>query len=160
MKPRPAPMAVACVASALVIGALVGRSAHAAEDAATGSSPTGWLEVLVIVAIAFLALARATATGKERRSKAPTWMGAKERSLALLLLFAGSGCAALIYEVVWLQMLELTLGSSAVSIGVLLGTFMGGMCLGSLALSRFVKENGSPCAYMPSSRWRSARLGS
>jgi spermidine synthase len=61
------------------------------------------------------------------------------RAFALLLaLFWGSGCAALIYEVVWLQMLELVLGSSAVSIGVLLGTFMGGMCLGSLALARFV----------------------
>jgi hypothetical protein len=40
------------------------------------------------------------------------------RAFALLLvLFWGSGCAALIYEVVWLQMLELVLGSSAVSIG-------------------------------------------
>jgi spermidine synthase len=55
---------------------------------------------------------------------------------ALLLLFVGSGCAALIYEVVWFQLLQLTIGSSAVSIGVLLGTFMGGMCLGSLWLPR------------------------
>jgi spermidine synthase len=53
---------------------------------------------------------------------------------ALLLLFVGSGCAALIYEVVWFQLLQLTIGSSAVSLGVLLGTFMGGMCLGSLLL--------------------------
>ncbi len=35
----------------------------------------------------------------------------------LLLLFVGSGCAALIYEVVWFQLLELVIGSSAVSIG-------------------------------------------
>ena len=55
---------------------------------------------------------------------------------ALLLLFVGSGCAALIYEVVWFQLLQLTVGSSAVSLGVLLGTFMGGMCLGSLWLPR------------------------
>jgi len=55
---------------------------------------------------------------------------------ALLLLFVGSGCAALIYEVVWFQLLQLVIGSSAVSIGVLLGTFMGGMCLGSLLLPR------------------------
>lgn len=55
---------------------------------------------------------------------------------ALLALFVGSGCAALIYEVVWFQMLELVIGSSAVSLGVLLGTFMGGMCLGSLLLPR------------------------
>jgi spermidine synthase len=55
---------------------------------------------------------------------------------ALLLLFVGSGCAALIYEVIWFQLLQLVIGSSAVSMGVLLGTFMGGMCLGSLLLPR------------------------
>ena len=38
----------------------------------------------------------------------------------LLLLFVGSGAAALIYEIVWFQMLELYVGSSAVSVGVLL----------------------------------------
>src|SRR6187431_916842 len=63
---------------------------------------------------------------------------------ALLLLFIGSGCAALIYEVVWFQLLELVIGSSAVSIGVLLGTFMGGMCLGSLLLPRVVGGTAHP----------------
>src|SRR5262245_47086071 len=58
----------------------------------------------------------------------------------LLLLFVGSGAAALIYEIVWFQLLELFIGSSAVSIAVLLGTFMGGMCLGSLLLSRVVSR--------------------
>lgn len=50
----------------------------------------------------------------------------------LLLLFIGSGCAALIYEVVWLQMLQLVIGSTAHSMAVILGAYMGGMCLGSL----------------------------
>src|ERR1022692_2266475 len=54
----------------------------------------------------------------------------------LLLLFAGSGCSALIYEIVWYQLLQLVIGSSAVSLGVLLATFMGGLCLGSLLLPR------------------------
>ena len=63
---------------------------------------------------------------------------------ALILLFVGSGCAALIYEVVWFQMLSLSLGSSAISLGVLLGTFMGGMCLGSLLLPRFVSPSQHP----------------
>ena len=52
------------------------------------------------------------------------------------MLFAGSGCSALIYEIVWYQMLELAIGSTAVSLGFLLATFMGGLCLGSLALPR------------------------
>jgi spermidine synthase len=62
----------------------------------------------------------------------------------LLLLFVGSGCAALIYEIVWFQLIELVIGSSAVSLGVLLGTFMGGMCLGSLLLPRFVSPQQHP----------------
>jgi spermidine synthase len=63
---------------------------------------------------------------------------------ALLLLFVGSGCAALIYEVVWFQLLQLVIGSSAVSMGVLLGTFMGGMCLGSYLLPRFIDRRQHP----------------
>ena len=62
----------------------------------------------------------------------------------LVLLFAGSGCAALIYEVVWFQLLQLVIGSSAVSLGVLLGTYMGGMCLGSLLLPRVVSPRAHP----------------
>src|SRR5215475_8348152 len=62
----------------------------------------------------------------------------------LLVLFVGSGCAALIYEIVWFQLIELVIGSSAVSLGVLLGTFMGGMCLGSLLLPRFVSPTRHP----------------
>ncbi len=60
------------------------------------------------------------------------------------MLFVGSGCSALIYEVVWLQSLQLVIGSSAVSLGVLLATFMGGMCLGSLLLPRVVSARRHP----------------
>src|ERR1700729_3345891 len=62
----------------------------------------------------------------------------------LLVLFIGSGCAALIYEIVWFQLLQLIVGSSAVSLGVLLGTYMGGMCLGSLLLPRYVSTKEHP----------------
>src|SRR5438552_3283943 len=55
-----------------------------------------------------------------------------------LLLFAASGCAALIYEIVWFQLLQLVIGSSAVSLGLLLAAYMGGLCLGSIALPRVV----------------------
>jgi spermidine synthase len=61
-----------------------------------------------------------------------------------LLLFVGSGCAALIYEVVWFQLLQLSIGSSAVSLGVLLGVFMGGMCLGSLLLPKYLDRSAHP----------------
>ncbi len=62
----------------------------------------------------------------------------------LLILFIGSGCAALIYEIVWFQLLQLIVGSSAVSLGILLGTYMGGMCLGSLLLPRYVSAHRHP----------------
>src|SRR3954469_7660912 len=75
----------------------------------------------------------------------PTGPIARRRSLpVLLLLFVGSGCAALIYEIVWLQLLQLVIGSTAVSLGVLLGTFMGGMCAGSLLLPRLVPARRHP----------------
>src|SRR6478736_3933482 len=70
---------------------------------------------------------------------------APSRSLPwVLLLFVGSGCAALIYEIVWLQMLQLVIGLTSTSLGLLLGTFMGGMCLGSLLLPRFVSARYHP----------------
>jgi spermidine synthase len=68
----------------------------------------------------------------------------REHLPALLLLFVGSGCAALVYEIVWFQMVELVIGSSGVSIGVLLGTFMGGMCIGSFVLPRYISPRHHP----------------
>jgi len=62
----------------------------------------------------------------------------------LALLFVGSGCSALIYEVVWFQLVGLVIGASSVSLGVLLGTFMGGMCAGSLLLPRVVSAKHHP----------------
>jgi spermidine synthase len=62
----------------------------------------------------------------------------------LLCFFAGSGGAALIYEIVWFQLLELVIGASGVSLAVLLATFMGGMCLGSIAFARVVPTSLHP----------------
>src|SRR5438874_2494510 len=62
----------------------------------------------------------------------------------LLVLFIGSGCSALMYEIVWSQVLELVIGASAISLGVLLGTFMGGMCLGSLLFPRWISARRHP----------------
>jgi spermidine synthase len=61
----------------------------------------------------------------------------------LLVLLAGSGCAALIYEIVWFQLLQLVIGSSAVSLGLLLAAYMGGLCLGSLLLPRIIRARGA-----------------
>jgi len=62
----------------------------------------------------------------------------------LVLLLAGSGCAALIYETVWFQLLQLVIGSSGVSLGLLLAAYMGGLCAGSILLPRFVPRRIHP----------------
>jgi spermidine synthase len=62
----------------------------------------------------------------------------------LLCCFVGSGLAALIYEVIWFQLLEFIIGSTATSLAVLLGTFMGGMCLGSLVFARVIRVSLHP----------------
>jgi spermidine synthase len=62
----------------------------------------------------------------------------------VLCFFIGSGAAALVYEIVWFQLLELVIGSSAISLAVLLATFMGGMCLGSIAFARVVPASWHP----------------
>ena len=58
----------------------------------------------------------------------------------LLVLFAASGCSALIYEIVWYQTLQLAIGSTAVSLGFLLAAFMGGLCIGSIGLPRLLAK--------------------
>ncbi len=75
---------------------------------------------------------------------APTQIASPRCLPLLLLLFVGSGCAALIYEIVWFQLLQLVIGSTGVSLGILLATFMGGMCLGSLLLPRCVSAARHP----------------
>ncbi len=75
-------------------------------------------------------------TGLEEQQSVPS---RSIRFLPLLVvLFVGSGLAALIYEIVWFQLLSMIVGSSAISLGVLLAIFMGGMCIGSVGLSYVV----------------------
>src|SRR5207253_3295847 len=74
----------------------------------------------------------------------PSCMQSRRYLPALFLLFVGSGCAALIYEIIWFQLLQLVIGSSSISLGILLGTFMGGMCLGSLLLPRLISARQHP----------------
>src|SRR5437773_12003343 len=62
----------------------------------------------------------------------------------LIFLFAGSGCAALIYEFVWFQLLQLVIGSSAVSLGLLLAAFMGGLCVVSALLMCAISREFQP----------------
>lgn len=74
----------------------------------------------------------------------PIASNAKRPFLVVVILCAASGSAALIYQLVWFQLLSLVIGASSVSLGVVLGTFMGGMCIGSLSVSRLVARRRNP----------------
>src|SRR5258706_3196880 len=80
-----------------------------------------------------------------RREPLAGWAGSRRVYFPLLLLLlAGSGCAALIYEIVWFQLLELVIGSSGISLGLLLASYMGGLCLGSALCARFISTREHP----------------
>ncbi|HKP62075.1 MAG TPA: fused MFS/spermidine synthase [Polyangiales bacterium] len=69
---------------------------------------------------------------------------AQRRERLLLAMFLASGCAALIYEVVWVHLLRLVIGASALSVGIVLASFMGGMFVGSLLFARWVARRHQP----------------
>src|SRR6185437_13718508 len=71
-------------------------------------------------------------------------MGNSSARWLVLILFALSGFAALVYEITWYQLLQLAIGSTAISLGVLLASFMGGLCLGSYFLPRYAGEETHP----------------
>jgi spermidine synthase len=57
-------------------------------------------------------------------------------------LFCLSGAAGLVYEVVWMQMLAVTLGGTAPAVAAVLAAFMGGLALGSALGGRLVDRFG------------------
>ncbi len=77
----------------------------------------------------------------------------------LLLLFVGSGCAALIYEIVWFQLLQLVIGSSAVSLGVLLGHVHGRHVPRQPAAAALRRRRPAPAARVRGARARHRRDG-
>lgn len=74
----------------------------------------------------------------------PEGAGMERRLPLLLLLLGASGCAALVYEIVWYHLLQLAIGSTAVSLGFLLAAFMGGLSAGSVALPRLAPRSWHP----------------
>lgn len=61
----------------------------------------------------------------------------------IYLLFAMSGAAALIYEVMWMRRFRLVFGSSSQSAAVVLAAFFGGMAIGNFLGIRLAKRTNS-----------------
>ena len=64
--------------------------------------------------------------------------------VVLLLFFLGSGCSALIYEVIWYELLRQVVGASSISMAIVLTSFMGGLFLGSWGFSRLITPRHHP----------------
>ncbi len=73
------------------------------------------------------------------RSPAPAWL--LPLLLVLLLL---SGACALIYQVLWLRLLSLTFGVTVHAASIVLGSFMGGLAVGSLLAGRWADRHPRP----------------
>ena len=62
----------------------------------------------------------------------------------LLVLFALSGAAGLIYQVIWSRMLTTVFGSTTASVTTVLACFMAGLALGSWAIGRWADRISRP----------------
>ena len=69
-------------------------------------------------------------TAEEPAERKPPW------GSLLVVSLAASGCAALIYQVVWFQLRGVVLGASAMTGGIRLAAFKGGMFLGTGVCAR------------------------
>lgn len=58
----------------------------------------------------------------------------------LLVAFAASGFASMVYELCWTRVLALCLGSSTYSFTIMLASFLTGIALGSLLIARLLKR--------------------
>jgi spermidine synthase len=147
--PAPFPPVLPTLEAPMAVGPKPANERPTAQTAAPRRSPLGPFELTLAAIIVGLAILAAYRSRTGPRAAAPAPAGGPETTSErffpiILLLFVGSGCAALMYEIIWFQGLQLVLGSSAVSIAVLLGTFMAGMCIGSLGLARTVGRHRHP----------------
>jgi spermidine synthase len=109
----------------------------------TGNQGRAALLIAALILLAFgIGGAKKPKKGEADAEAEPVASPSVERRLRLL--FAASGCAALIYEVVWFHLLRLVIGASALSVGIVLASFMGGMFVGSLLFSKYVPKERPP----------------
>src|SRR3954469_4092040 len=64
------------------------------------------------------------------------------RRRLFVLLYAASGAAALVYEVVWTRMLALQLGHTVAAASTVLAAFMGGLAVGAWIAGRMRAMSG------------------
>ncbi len=94
--------------------------------------------VILVLVLALRGWAVSPASSEEDSAPAPKPAGRSRLDLALLLAFALSGLAAMVYENAWTRALTLVIGMSTYSFSVMLTTFLVGLGLGSLLYGRWL----------------------
>ena len=108
------------------------------------------LPALVNIAIGIACLAwargdsaprRVTASDDERAAEAPALRYSDRQIRVTLLLMFFTGVLTMVYELSWIRLLSLVLGSSVYSFSVMLMTFIAGISLGSLLVARLMRQD-------------------
>ena len=84
-----------------------------------------------------------TAPVEETEAPIEVGVGEKEasrRDLIIIAAFTISGFCSLAYEVLWTRILSLVLGSSVYAFTIMLATFLAGISLGSIAISKGIDK--------------------
>ena len=104
----------------------------------------------LLVGVVVLVLARITSDEEDLQSTAANepeivtpWSDAVPGRLLLVCAF-GTGLASFIYEITWIRMLNLVLGTTTHAFELMLGTFIMGLALGSLLIRRYLDRFADP----------------
>jgi spermidine synthase len=109
----------------------------------------------LLLAPVFLIAARSFGLGERAGAKARATdregggarvFGLRQQRVVLIAI-AVSGACSMLYELVWIRLLSLVMGSSTYSFSIMLVTFISGITLGSLAVSRVFEEERDPLAW-------------
>ncbi|MGI9337654.1 MAG: fused MFS/spermidine synthase [Gammaproteobacteria bacterium] len=65
-------------------------------------------------------------------------------ALLLLIVAAGTGAASFVYEIVWVRMISLLVGSSTHAFEVMLSAFIAGIAIGALVVRRRAQSDAQP----------------
>ncbi len=76
---------------------------------------------------------------QERSRQGLEWQG-KWLPMAVLAALLSSGFTSMVYQVAWSRTLSLVIGSSVYGFTIVLATFLSGLALGSLVMSRWIKH--------------------
>lgn len=101
-----------------------------------------WVAGLVNICVAlaaFIVGGSASGSEKENKNKVGSINRSPEKSRLLLLMLGGtffSGAASFVYEVVWIRMLSLAVGSTLHAFELMLATFIAGIAFGGLWVRR------------------------